>query len=217
MIFICLIKVQCDDMKQNDCESIQFTYDSTDSADVYVICKGNFAEMDSLKQYLENITDRITIFELGDAKLDVLPPDIFLNVQKTLVEKIIFTNVTMDLLSIPKLGPPPFGSIRNTVVTLEIYNSSNVFAWDFGSLEFANLRNIIIENSDLISITTPLTFWHHLRFIQLQNCSIRWIHKNAFATNTKLTICSLTHNKITRISRSMFPQPATKLYSIDLR
>lgn len=198
------------------CESVPFSSDGQ----MYVLCKGNFTEMEKLKLLLNEsieISESTKVFKLQDTILDVLPSDIFHGVEKPSIEKVIFDNVSLELLEIPELGDPPLKSVRDTVDSLEIYNSPKVFAWDFPSLKFSKLQKIIVENSALISIKIPLFFWPHLRFIQIQNCSVRWINDVAFRGNQKLTILSLAHNKVSHISRSMFPKAATYLYSIDLR
>lgn len=200
-------------MNISGCEYVSLLNDG----DLYVTCGGNFSEIESVKQHLEDITGTITVFELQNASLDVLPPDMFQNVSNHKVRKVIFDNVSIELLEVPELGDSPFKSIKDTVESLQIYYSSKVFAWNFATLKFENLQNFIIEDSELISLTVPLFFWPELQFIQLQNSSLRWIHPAAFKGNRKLAIISLAHNKISSVSRSMFPTPAYKLYSLDLR
>lgn len=187
------------------------------NSQLYITCKGNFTEMNKLNMLLRGVSESINVFKLQDVTLDVLPPDIFHNVAKPKVETVIFDNVSMELLEVPELGNPPLKSIRDTVNSLEIYHGAKLFAWNLPSLGFEKLEKIIIEDSELISITAPFYFWPELRFIQIQNCSVRWINIVAFQGCKKLTILSLAHNKISHIFRSMFPKPAVNLYSLDLR
>lgn len=187
------------------------------NSQLYITCKGNFTETNKLKLFLRGVSESINVFILQDVTLDVLPPDIFHDVAKPNVQTVIFDNVSMELLEVPELGNPPLKSIRDTVNSLEIYHGPKVFAWDLPSLGFEKLEKIIIEDSELISITAPFFFWPELRFIQIQNCSVRWINFVAFQGCKKLTILSLADNKISHVFRSMFPKPAINLYSLDLR
>lgn len=182
----------------------------------YVTCRGNFTEIESLKLSLKNISSSVGVFMLQDAFMDVLPSDMFHDIPNPNVHKVILNNVSIDLLNVPELGNPPLTSIKDTVESLEIYSCSKVFGWDFPSLELENLKNIIIEDTELISVTMPFFFWPELRLIQIQSSSLRWIHHTAFQMNKKLTIFSLAHNKVSHICRSMFPKPAATLYSMDL-
>lgn len=216
LILLSFTRLGSADINGTGCAAIPVSENIPDIDSVYVTCEGNFTEMDKLKVALENISSAITVFELQNALLDALPADMFHDVSKPYVRQIILRNITMGLLWIPELGLHPLQSINDTIESLEIYSCLTVFAWNFQSLELKNLRTIIIDHSDVVAVTDPFDVWPHLQFIQLVYSSIWWVHPDAFGKNSKLTICSLSHNKISRISRSLFPKPASYLYSIDL-
>ncbi|KFM80199.1 Carboxypeptidase N subunit 2, partial [Stegodyphus mimosarum] len=190
-------------------------YQLKENVGTYVKCYGDFITSESLKTNLSLITEPISTFELNSVTLEALPDDLFGNVEAEAMTTLIFDHVSLDLLSVP--GYDPFKEIEHTLQKFEIYDSASVFAWNVTLLSSVqSLETFIVENSEVISLSQEFNFWSNLTFIQLINCSIRWLHIKAFNRNTKLAILSLANNLITKVLSSMFPQPAYYLWSLDL-
>ncbi|XP_035217077.1 uncharacterized protein LOC118190475 [Stegodyphus dumicola] len=190
-------------------------YQLNENLSAYVKCYGNFITSESLKTNLSLITEPISTFELNSVALEALPDDLFGNIEAEAMATLIFDHVSLDLLSVP--GYDPFKQIEHTLHKFEIYDSASVFAWNVTLLSsMQNLETFIIENSEVISLSQEFDFWPNLTFIQLINCSIRWLHIKAFKRNMKLAVLSLANNLITKVLSSMFPQPAYYLWSLDL-
>ncbi|XP_054718398.1 carboxypeptidase N subunit 2-like [Uloborus diversus] len=196
----------CDYSRINDVEDF-----------VQVRCQGNDSLTDTLKEILSNITEPIRIFELRNSVLDALPDDIFQATENAVVEKVVFDNVSLELLSVPTLGDPPFESVQKTLQHFEVYDSSHVFAWNLSSLShMQNMKSLIVENSDVFSLYVPFSVWPALQFVQIINSRLKWIHPRLLQANQELAICSFSNNEIRHVQRSMFPEPASNLWSLDL-
>ncbi|GBM42940.1 hypothetical protein AVEN_140821-1 [Araneus ventricosus] len=187
------------------------------SAENYLICKGEFLPFENLKKKLQNFTESFNTFELRNVSIDVLPEDMFSGVKNVGIQKIIFSHSTVELLNLPELQYSAFKSVENTLKSFEVYDGSSVFAWNISVLASLNvLENIIIENSEFFEVKAIFGNLPKLRLIQFINSGVRWVHPEAFKNIKNLTICSLANNRITEVKRSMFPQPATYLYNLDL-
>ncbi|XP_055926247.1 chaoptin-like [Argiope bruennichi] len=183
----------------------------------YVICKGEFLPVENLKKTLQNFTESINTFELRNVSMDVLPGDMFGGIKKGDIQKIIFSHSTVELLNLPEMQYSAFKSVEDTLESFEVYDSSSVFAWNISILaSLKKLEKIVIENSEFFEVKAIFGNFPRLRLIQFINSAVRWVHPEAFKNIKKLTICSLANNYITEVKRSMFPQPATYLWNLDL-
>ncbi|GFS92670.1 uncharacterized protein NPIL_244271 [Nephila pilipes] len=137
--------------------------------------------------------------------------------QNATIKKIIFTQASIELLNIPQNVYSPFKSIEDTLESLEIYDSSSVFAWNISILDsLKKLSTFIIENSEFLEVKAIFEKFTTLKFVQFVNSGVKWIHLRAFKNNKNLTICSLANNYISHVERSIFPKPAVHLWSLDL-
>ncbi|CAL1265189.1 unnamed protein product [Larinioides sclopetarius] len=187
------------------------------SAKNYVICRGRFLPVQNLKKMLQNFTESFNTFELRDVSMDVLPEDMFSGLKTVGIQKIIFSHSTVELLNLPEMQYSAFKTVENTLKSFEVYDSSSVFAWNISVLASLNvLEKIIIENSEFFEVKEIFGNLRKLRLIQFINSGVRWVHPKAFNNIENLTICSLADNRLTEVKRSMFPQPATYLYDLDL-
>ncbi|GIY22102.1 uncharacterized protein CDAR_222971 [Caerostris darwini] len=188
-----------------------------ESEENYAVCQGKFLQSEKLKENLRNITKSINVFELRNATIDVLPGDIFSDVENANVRKIIFSHSSVDLLHIPERKISPLKSVEDSLENFEIYDSSSVFGWNFSVLaSLKKLKTLIIENSEIFEVKGGFETLSTLRFIQILNSDVQWIHPYVFQNNDNLTICSLANNHIVELKRSMFPKPAKHLWSLDL-
>ncbi|GFX10856.1 uncharacterized protein TNCV_3196181 [Trichonephila clavipes] len=155
------------------CQFFRMRYGSVENS---VVCQGEFLQIDSLKEALQ------------------------------------------ELLNVPLNAYSPLKSVEDTLESLEIYDSSSVFAWNISILtSLKKLTTFIVENSEFFEMKALFGKFTTLKFVQFVSSNIKWIHSHAFKNNKNLSICSLANNYISHVERSMFPKPAMHLWSLDLR
>lgn len=184
----------------------------------YVLCRGNFSQESSLKKAIEAFETPFRTFYLIDAQLDTLPPDIFSNLETAAtVNTVIFDRVTVKLFHVPILGMSPFYSLRYTLEDFEIYASDGLFAWNWSSFsELRKLRTLIIEDCKMYSVPVSFGSAPNLRLVQFSNAEIYHLEDWVFRKAHMLTFFSASGNYLKVLKRSWFPDPAEKLWSIDL-
>ncbi|PRD30071.1 UNVERIFIED_CONTAM: hypothetical protein NCL1_27505 [Trichonephila clavipes] len=197
------------------CQFFRMRYGSVENS---VVCQGEFLQIDSLKEALQGITENINTFEFKNVTIDALPEDLFGEMQNATIKKIIFSYSSVELLNVPLNAYSPLKSVEDTLESLEIYDSSSVFAWNISILtSLKKLTTFIVENSEFFEMKALFGKFTTLKFVQFVSSNIKWIHSHAFKNNKNLSICSLANNYISHVERSMFPKPAMHLWSLDLR
>ncbi|PRD28585.1 UNVERIFIED_CONTAM: hypothetical protein NCL1_31931 [Trichonephila clavipes] len=152
-------------------------------------------------------TVSIWMFDTG-----VIKSDAFKGPQ---INEIVFSHSTINMESPPFLGQEDY---LNRITFLSCYDEEDLLnTWSLGHLN--KLKEVTFEKNDIkvlkndwISSVGPM-----LRSVTFDNCKIEKLEDKVFSKLTSMTTIFLMDNKITTISRSMFPRPAENLRSISMK
>ncbi|GFS63597.1 uncharacterized protein TNIN_331191 [Trichonephila inaurata madagascariensis] len=151
-------------------------------------------------------TVSIWMFDTG-----VIKSDAFKGPQ---INEIVFSHSTINMESPPFLGQEDY---LNRITFLSCYDEEDLLnTWSLGHLN--KLKEVTFEKNDIkvlkndwISSAGPM-----LRSVTFDNCKIEKLEDKVFSKLTSMTTIFLMDNKITTITRSMFPRPAENLRSISM-
>ncbi|KAF8791630.1 slit homolog 1 protein-like [Argiope bruennichi] len=130
------------------------------------------------------------------------------------INEIVFSHSTVNMESPPFLGQE---NSLSRLTFLSCFDEEDlVGSYSLGHLN--SLKEISFEKNDIkvlkndwITSSGPI-----LRSVTFDNCKIERMEDKVFSKLTSLTTIFLMDNKITSISRSMFPMPAENLRSISM-
>lgn len=115
-------------------------------------------------------------------------------------------------------GETAFNGLENVLEEIRATDAKFVSHWDFDQLRnLKKLKLIDVHQMILGAVDHPLPHLPELTVLGIIRAEISYITDDAFTNLPKLTIFNMRVNEITEIKRSMFPNPANSLASIDLR
>ena len=111
-----------------------------------------------------------------------------------------------------------FDGLEETLVEIRATDAKFVSTWDFDQLR--NLRKLqLLDVHEMIlgAVDHPLPHLPELTALGIISAEISYVTDNAFSNLPKLHIFNMKDNEITEMKRSMLPDPAKNLNTIDLR
>ncbi|KAG8195881.1 hypothetical protein JTE90_001119 [Oedothorax gibbosus] len=158
-------------------------------------------------------TNSMDMFAINivDSSLMYVPSKIFKN---TNYAKIRFANSQIMSLSDSDLA---FEGLEDTLEEIRATDAHYITSWDWDHLR--NMRRLELIDVHLISMYSldhPFPPLKRLRFLSLGKAEISFIHEEAFQGLENLHMLLLKDNEISEMKRSMLPNPAVQLYTIDL-
>ncbi|GFR20353.1 uncharacterized protein TNCT_168311 [Trichonephila clavata] len=169
-------------------------------------------ENKQIRDGLSRISDyKLTTVSIWMFDTGVIKSDAFKGPQ---INEIVFSHSTVSMESPPFLGQENY---LNRITFLSCYDEEDLLnTWSLGHLN--KLKEVTFEKNDIkvlkndwISSAGPM-----LRSVTFDNCKIEKLEDKVFSKLTSLTTIFLMDNKITTISRSMFPRPAENLRTISM-
>lgn len=151
--------------------------------------------------------------ELVNAALSYIPQDTF---EGTTLTFLSIKNSSIRALSDTDVA---FKGLDDSLVMIEVVNSSFVSNWDWSQLTRLKLmQEILVEDSDVLDLANGLSTLQHLYFkaFIFTGDNIQLLDNGIFAPFEFLERISLDRNYIAKIERSMFPRPANRLQLISL-
>lgn len=115
-------------------------------------------------------------------------------------------------------GDTAFDGLEDVLEEIRATDAKFVSNWNFDHLRNLKKLNLIdVHQMILGAVDHPLPHLSQLTVLGIIRAEISYITDNAFTNLPKLSIFNMRVNGITEMKRSMFPNPANDLASIDLR
>lgn len=152
-------------------------------------------------------SSELEILEVEGIQVDFMPKDILLPPTLRRLRLYHFDVSYIDLNWL---------NISGNLLHLEIHDSQAIFAWRYSGRTFKQLTHLVIENSLLYLIRRDLGDLSSLKFLEIRNSEVYWIHQNALRNSKELRLLCLSGNKLDHFSRNYLPNPAPHLWHLDL-
>lgn len=149
----------------------------------------------------------LEILEVEGIQTDFMPKDIILPPTLHRLRLYHFDASYIDLKWL---------NISGNLLHLEIHDSQAIFSWRYSGETFDQLTHLVIENSLLYLLRSDLRFLSSLKFLEVRNSEVYWIHQDALRKSKELRLLCLSGNKLNHFSRNYLPIPAPHLWHLDL-
>ncbi|XP_015914167.2 leucine-rich repeat and immunoglobulin-like domain-containing nogo receptor-interacting protein 3 [Parasteatoda tepidariorum] len=148
---------------------------------------------------------------IEDSSLLYIPGEIFKN---TRFAKIRFANSQVMALSDSELA---FEGLENELEEIRATGAHYITTWDWSQLRnLKKLSLIDVNNIGMGSLDNEFPRLETLTALGISSADLSFIHPDAFRELPNVDLLVLKNNAISEMSRSMFPNPAKKLYHLDL-
>lgn len=117
-------------------------------------------------------------------------------------------------------GDIAFGGLEDYLEFIYARVGPKANSWRFQWKQLKNLRKLVkiwIPGVAKGDINEPFPELQSLTHLLLDSTNITFLAKDAFQRLPNLELLSLDHNAISKVTRSMLPQPAAKLRMIYLK
>ncbi|XP_023211790.1 connectin-like [Centruroides sculpturatus] len=215
LLLLSIYKISCETLK-NECPEMEkfpsCTCEKVLLHGLKFVCN-EFLNIAYMKTELRELDGKFNIYflEIWNSVLNYLPTSLFRWVQMKQLK--IFDSIIMGLED--EVANVPEEKLER----LTFNNTEGVDSWRWSSLSsLQNLWSIEIRNSDFSSVNEDFALISPIKLalIDLSNNNIDFIDEYAFSPFKKLYDITLNNNKINKISRTMFPNPANFLKTLKI-
>ncbi|CAN7991965.1 unnamed protein product [Ixodes hexagonus] len=180
----------------------------------YHICKGLRSHEDFDRYLQRDDMLQETHFILEDSHLDHIPASAFRNTNISVLE---FRNSQIDSFTDPTTATSPLDVLRQSLRKMVFKNQSSLpESWSlFQNLtELRTLELLIIPQLNLTRDFNNLPA--SIRQIQVIGADIGRVDEDWISQLSDIELIKVSETTLKKISRSMFPRPASKLLVLDL-
>ncbi|XP_042906254.1 toll-like receptor 13 [Parasteatoda tepidariorum] len=177
-----------------------------------VDCEG-FSSLSKVEPVVKNTLGHNVSFAFWRSNLGDIPSEFFKGHQSV--------NLHFENCKIGSFGDKPFSGLENSLRQLYIYGSVDKRRKDLKTFPLSHLkhlRDVSFLGNDIVQLGND---WFEdgpeaLEQLDLQANDIEKLGDKAFTTLTNLQQLWLGDNRVRTVSRSMFPNPANKLWLIEI-
>ncbi|EEC07460.1 secreted protein, putative [Ixodes scapularis] len=180
----------------------------------YYICEGLRSDDDFHQHVQRDDMLEETHFILKDSHLDHLPATVFRNANISALE---FRNSRIQSFTYPGSATGPLNELRETLRKLIFSNQSSLpESWSVlqNLTELRTLQLVAIGQVNLTRDFNNLPT--SIRQIQILGASIGRVDEDWISQLYDIELIKIAETTLKKVSRSMFPRPATKLLILDM-